>query len=125
MLSVKRVNSSESSGSATDLVSVAPHFAHSNIRFSEWPVPMTVLANRIRVKHLTQRGHSIGERMASILLPPQKDSPTVARRLSDPRHKASGNLPGGGAVRREIPATRTRWGAKAQPRKGTMRNIAD
>jgi hypothetical protein len=69
MLFVKRLSSSESSGSATNLVSVAPHFAHSNIRFSELPAPGSILANRIRVKHLTQRGHSIGRRAASIWLP--------------------------------------------------------
>jgi hypothetical protein len=94
MLFVKRVRSSESSGSATSLVSIVPHVAHSNIRFSEWLRPRTILANRIRVKHLTQRGRSIGERAASILLPRTKNSRTPARRLSDPRHKASGNLLG-------------------------------
>ncbi|MCA6116353.1 hypothetical protein J6524_15805 [Bradyrhizobium sp. WSM 1738] len=103
MLFVKRVSSSESSGSATNLVSVAPHFAHSKIRFSAWSAPSTTLASRIRVKHLTQRGRSIGERAVSILLPHSKHSLIPARRLSDPRHIACRNMLENRPPEREFP----------------------
>jgi hypothetical protein len=87
-LSVKRFSSRESSGSATSLTSMAPHLAHSNIRFSEWPAPTTISANRIRVRHLTQRGYSMGRRAASIWLPGCKNIP--ATRLSSVRSLTHG-----------------------------------
>jgi hypothetical protein len=73
MLSVRRFSSSESSGSATNLISVALHFAHLKVRFSERSAPTTTLANRIRVRHLTQRGHSMGRRAANIWLTSPQD----------------------------------------------------
>jgi hypothetical protein len=66
MLSVRRFNSSESSGSATNLISVALHFAHSKVRFSERSAPGATSASRIRVRHLAQCGHSMGKRAANI-----------------------------------------------------------
>jgi hypothetical protein len=60
------MTSSDLRGSATTLVSMKSHFGHSKIRFSECSGLATRLVKFIRVRHLAQRGRSIGERKTSV-----------------------------------------------------------
>jgi hypothetical protein len=48
------------------LVSMKLHFGHSKVRFSERPGLRTMLVKSIRVRHLPQCGHSIGNSNTSV-----------------------------------------------------------
>jgi len=58
-LAVKRATASDFSGSATVLVSIASHFGHSNVRFSDPSGRGAMRASIIRFRHRPHRGRSI------------------------------------------------------------------
>jgi len=53
-------------GSATVSVSMASHFRHSNVRFSDPSGSSEIVASLIRLWHRSQRGRSIGESATSV-----------------------------------------------------------
>jgi hypothetical protein len=48
------------------LVSTYAHFGHSKVRFSDRSDRCTLFVKSMCVRHLTQRGHSIGESKLSV-----------------------------------------------------------
>jgi hypothetical protein len=66
MLSVRQLTCSEPRGPETTSVSMKLHFGHSKVRFSERPGLRTMLVKSIRVRHLPQCGHSIGNSNTSV-----------------------------------------------------------
>jgi hypothetical protein len=66
MLSARRLTSSELNGSDTTVVSMKSHLGHSKVRFSARPGRGAMLVRFIRVRHLAQRGRSIGESKTSV-----------------------------------------------------------
>jgi hypothetical protein len=66
MLFAMRLIFSDLIGSGTTLVSMKSHLGHSKVRFSERSGRRLILARFIRMRHLTQRGRSIGESITSV-----------------------------------------------------------
>jgi len=66
MLSARRLNSSDLRGSLITFVSMKSHLGHSKVRFSERSGLGAIVVRFIMVRHLTQRGRSIGESKTSV-----------------------------------------------------------
>jgi hypothetical protein len=66
ILLVSRLISLDLRGSDTILVSIKSHFGHSKVRFSEWSGRASRLVRFIRLRHLAQRGRSIGTSRTSV-----------------------------------------------------------
>jgi hypothetical protein len=53
-------------GSVETLVSMKPHFGHSNSRFSQEPELGAIAVKAIEFRHLAQSGRSTGQRKTSV-----------------------------------------------------------